>query len=175
MTQETPASPLASAFELHGMLRGLECAGVEDPPAALCHELTHSDSVIQDAAALQQGQLLKILRALDGSQTGRHWSMHPLLPDDSASLQERAAALAQWVHGYLYGIGLGHVDMRPVQDSEEGRQALTDLVEISRMDCQVHQDSEEDEVALTEIEEFVWVAAELICATLGNQKPPHVD
>ena len=84
---------------------------------------------------------------------------YPLLPPERAPLPERAAALGQWCHGFLEG--LGHGGLRrdqplpaPVQE------ALRDFSEISRLG---HQGSgEQDEQAFTEILEYVRMAALLV-------------
>ncbi len=91
-----------------------------------------------------------------------------LLPDDDRPLRERAAALCDWVRGFLYALGLLGLTDRDL--SAETREVITDFSQITRMDLDALSDGRPDaladdeaqEVALTEVAEFVAVAALLV-------------
>jgi len=106
---------------------------------------------------------------------------YPLLPPEPAPLPERAAALGQWCHGFLEGLGHGGL-RRDQQLPEPVQEALRDFSEISRLG---HQGSgEQDEQAFTEILEYVRMAALLVYEELrplregrsaagnGRERPP---
>ncbi|MET0094287.1 MAG: UPF0149 family protein, partial [Sedimenticola sp.] len=79
----------------------------------------------------------------------------------------RARGVSEWCEGFLYGMGVAGVDPE-VRLSGETREALNDLIEITRMDVDVLEDDEEDEDALVEVGEFLWVAAMLVHEELVN-------
>ncbi len=91
-----------------------------------------------------------------------------LLPDDDRPLRERAAALCDWVRGFLYALGLLGLTDRDL--SAETREVIADFSQITRMDLDALPDGRPDaladdephEAALTEIAEFVAVAALLL-------------
>jgi uncharacterized protein YgfB (UPF0149 family) len=82
-----------------------------------------------------------------------------LLPEDDASLADRADALLGWCRGFLGGYGLGAGDAVP--ETPEAREALDDLGKIAASRLS-YDDPEGDEAALLEVSEFVRVAALLL-------------
>jgi uncharacterized protein YgfB (UPF0149 family) len=82
------------------------------------------------------------------------------LPDDEESLEERTIALAQWCSGFLAGLGSGG-QLEAL--SEEAREAIGDLQQISRAELsppvEGETDDEEDESAYAEIVEYVRIVA----------------
>ncbi len=77
----------------------------------------------------------------------------PLLPDEEASIEERSAALREWVQGFLYGLGLGGLKEFD-QLSEQAREFSRDLLQIGNLEV-ADEESEESEKALFEIVEYV--------------------
>jgi len=90
-----------------------------------------------------------------------------LLPDEAHSAQARIGAVSAWCQGFLYGVGVSGIT--PDRDlSDETREALSDIAEITRVDVSAVTDSEADEDALTELSEFLRVAAMLIHEDLAR-------
>jgi yecA family protein len=151
----------SSAAEVHGLLCGLFCGGEENVEQRLLSELTASagrdDSVWEECRASLTGLIEETHDSLSGEQLG-----FPLLmPDDKEPLLNRAAAARDWCQGFLYGMGLlGEIKEKSLSD--EAREALRDLAEITRMELDGLSDGEEEESALMEVVEFIWVAANLI-------------
>jgi uncharacterized protein len=84
-----------------------------------------------------------------------------LLPDEDASLEERAVALAAWCSGFLYGLATH--GLRPMEElPEELREILTDFSEIGRAGVAEEEVGEAGENALAELEEYVRVGAQLV-------------
>ncbi len=78
----------------------------------------------------------------------------PLLPDDDEPICERAAALVEWCEGFLFGFGMnGSADLSEL--SQEVREFVSDLKEITRMDASSPEDDEENEGALNELVEYI--------------------
>ena len=155
-----------SAAEAHGILCAMLCggearaeeswiadllAGADDADLST-RECRHS---LQDLAAHTRGEMASL-------EVG----FMPLLPDDSASLAERAVGLYDWSRGFLYGFGLAGVDAGRL--SEQAREAFDDFAAITRLDLDDLDDSEDNEQALMELTEFVRVAAMLLFEERGR-------
>jgi hypothetical protein len=162
----------ASPAEVHGIAAGLLCAGVGDSWArweaelleggvdgnVLADECRHSLRRLHDATVAE----------LDDADMG----LTLLLPDDDRPLPERADALRDWCAGFLYGLGIAGIPTDRAL-SAEGREALRDLTELTRLDAEHVADSEGEEGALTEIVEFVHVAVLLIREDLRAHLERH--
>jgi hypothetical protein len=87
--------------------------------------------------------------------------MRLLLPDDDESLSERVDALAEWCHGFLYGLTVMAAN-EISQYSAEAQEVISDFVKISQSDMDTDENGNEDETALMEIVEYVRIGAMLI-------------
>jgi hypothetical protein len=94
---------------------------------------------------------------------------HPLLPDDEASLEQRADALAAWCEGFVSGLGLYGSKLPSL--SSTGREALADLQQIARTDMS-EVAGEEDEQHFCEVLEFVRTSAMLLFDELSQETAP---
>jgi uncharacterized protein YgfB (UPF0149 family) len=149
-----------SASEAHGMLCGLLCAHAPGAERVWVDELLRGTDP-QDLSAADLGRELRRLgddtrEEMDGPGLG----FTPLLPPDDRPLRERAIGLYDWSRGFLYGLGLAGVDAS--QLSEQTREAIVDLADVTRLDLDSLDDGEDNEEALVELVEFVWVAAMLL-------------
>ena len=149
-----------SASEAHGMLCGLLC-GNRDPRELWFTELFETT----EEADLLERECRQVLCVLY-SQTrevleGEGLALTPLLPEDTRSLTTRAEAVCDWCRGFLYGLGLtGISEDTPMSD--DSREALHDMSEITRMDLSSLVESEEDEDSLMHVTEHIRVASTLI-------------
>lgn len=144
-----------SASELHGGLCGWLCGGGEDSPQWLRRVLVDDDLPMP-----AEGDPLDGLRRASLAQLeDRDFGFALLLPGAEASLEARSAALFDWCRGFVGAFGLAAGAAPPL--SEEGNEALADLVQLARATAEPDGD-EEDEAAYAEIEEFVRVAALLL-------------
>ncbi|MDH5834307.1 UPF0149 family protein [Luteimonas kalidii] len=145
----------SSASELHGALCGwLAGGGVGGPdwPA----QVLADDSL----AAVEAGDVLDRLRAASAAQLeDRDFGFELMLPEAEAPLVERSGALFDWCRGFVGAFGLAAGASPPL--SEEGAEALADLVRLSGATPEDDGD-QEDEEALAEIEEYVRVAVLLL-------------
>jgi uncharacterized protein YgfB (UPF0149 family) len=162
----------ASPAEVHGIAVGLLCAGVPDPCARWEHELLE-DARDGDVLVGECRRSLRALHhgtaaALDDADVG----LALLLPDDDRPLAERAGALRDWCTGFLYGFGIAGVSPDRAL-SGEGREALRDFTELTRLDAEHVADSEGEEGALPEIVEFVRVAVLLIREDVRAHRERH--
>jgi len=100
-----------------------------------------------------------LFHATAGQLAAPDFGFNLLLPAADAPLLRRSAALFAWCRGFVGGFGLAIGDRQVL--SEEGQDALSDLVQLAAEEGQSEGD-EEDELALLELEEFVRVAALLL-------------
>ena len=165
------AHVLSSPAEAQGLLCGLLCPSGHDVRRQWIGELLDDE-----AAAASAGDARD---ALAGLYTGTLSSLEdpgfafsPLLPDAKRPIAERWRALTEWCQGFLYGLGLAGVNLEKAL-REQGREALKDLTEITRMDADAAGEDEEHEEALAELEEFVKVAVLLIYEDLAARREGH--
>ena len=83
------------------------------------------------------------------------------LPSDDETLEERTTALSQWCSGFLAAVGSSGDDTLDAL-SDDGKEALRDLQQISLADVTDTDESEEDENAYAEIIEYIRVAILMI-------------
>ncbi|MFU8896065.1 MAG: UPF0149 family protein [Gammaproteobacteria bacterium] len=150
------------AAEAHGTLCGLLCAGVEDLAETWIHNTfvdaeQYSFGRRDDARALLEALHDATAAALKGGEM----SFRLLLPDDKVAIEDRAAALAAWCNGFLYGLAIH--GLQPMEKlPEEVRELLGDFSEIGRAGVAAEEADEEGEQALVELIEYVRVGAQLV-------------
>ena len=143
------------ASELHGGLSGWVAGGGATGPDWLGRVLVDGE-----VGAVAEGDVFDRLRAATVAQMeDRDFGFGLLLPDEGASLFVRSGALFDWCRGFVGAFGLAAGANPPL--SEEGAEALADLVRLAGAAPEEGGD-EEDEDALAEIEEFVRVATLLL-------------
>ena len=148
--------------EAHGILCGLICGGSPDPVRAWLEQVLPSPD--PDASDPLGGEVREGLdnfarQALDRIRS-QEMGIDPLLPEDLRPLVERATALYDWVRGFLYALGVLGISERDL--SEQGREAMRDFADLTRLDLDALDEGEDNENALAELVEFVRVAALLI-------------
>lgn len=148
------------------MLTGLICSGVSAAGQVWIDEL-YSGS---DKSDLPDPQVRQALQAMADRTRDEvlepEFEFSPLLPGDDRPFRERAIALYDWARGFVFGLGVAGVGRDGL--SEQGREALGDFTEITRMDLDNLDEDEANEVALMELQEFVRVAALLIFEECGR-------
>lgn len=139
---------------LHGALSGWLAAGGSAGKAWLGDLLV--DPALETPAA--DSQLAALVKCTQTQLKDPEFGFELLLPDDEEPLLERAGALFNWAEGFTVGFALaGGTDE---QLSDMGREALQDLITISRSQTDDSTDTDDD--SLAEIQEYVKVAALLI-------------
>lgn len=164
------ADAQACAAECHGFLCGQICiSGYPDT------RQLHDYLAIEDENAPRARQCLDEIHTLSSEVkaliTSPHFDFQLLLPDDKASLRERAEALADWCHGFLNGFGMSR-DVQSASINEECRELIEDFSRICRIGLDAETD-EGDERALTELVEFVRIGAMSLCETLQPGDPDN--
>lgn len=152
-----------AAAEVHGILTGMLCGRVSDWQQVLLSDVNPEDPQVQVCTTDIENLLLFTAEEL---RCG-HIPLHLMLPDEQASIAERAAALRDWSEGYLFGFGLGGKQKQQLMDSDAG-EALGDFSEIVRMNVEDFGELQEAEDALMQLEEYLWVATSLIWHETGS-------
>lgn len=140
---------------LHGEICGLLCAGwtpVEDGPRASRFPLPEEWGERELDFWLGQGPGLS--RQLAGGQLDFALG----LPDDEEAIGPRVEALAAWLSGFLSALGEAGPGF---PRTDEGREVLRDLVEISRVEPPAVS-SESDEADFLEVAEYVRMAIQFL-------------
>jgi yecA family protein len=150
-----------SPAEVHGLLCGLLCGGEKQVEQRLLSELMASGGGDEPAWKECRQSLVGLIEETRNSLSGEQLGFPLLLPDDREPLLRRATAARDWCQGFLYGMGLlGEIKEKSLSD--QAREAMRDLTEITRMELDGLGASEEEENALMQVVEFIWVAATLI-------------
>jgi len=141
--------------ELHGGLSGWLSGGGDDPTGWLQEVMLDPQLIPPD----EDNPLWHLFQATASQLADPDFGFSLLLPDAEAPLLDRSQALFAWCRGFVGGFGLALGDRQTL--SEDGQDALSDLVKLAAEDGQLEGD-EEDELALLELEEFVRMAALLL-------------
>lgn len=158
-----------SASGAHGLLGGLICGGETNILHKLSSEWFVSESDEDPAVVACRSVMDDLSRAIYAYIDGEDFGFPVLLPDEDASLQQRAIAVRDWCEGFLYGVGLVEAASETGLP-EQAKEALNDLAEINRMDVDDISGDDEEEMALTELTEFLWVAAMLVYEEMANER-----
>ncbi len=148
------ARSLSGVAESHGILCGLLGGGATlGTQSWFDHVLGNQGSgcdAPQETLDLLAQIAEETVRTMDDAEA----AFLPLLPDDDEPVSERATALVDWCEGFLFGFVMnGSADLS--EFSQEGREFVSDLKAITRMDVLSLEDDEENEVALSELMEYI--------------------
>lgn len=152
-----------SAAEIHGILAGMLCGRTGSWQQILLAETDPADPQVQECASRLENLLLFTAEELRSGQI----PLQLMLPDEQASVTERAGAIRDWSQGFLFGFGLAGEQKQQLLNSDAG-EALQDFTEIARMNVENFGKLQETEEALMQLEEYLWVATSLIWHEAGN-------
>ncbi|MFW2373426.1 MAG: UPF0149 family protein [Gammaproteobacteria bacterium] len=154
-----------SAAECHGSLCGIYCASgkieLENWLQQIFEELNLDDVLIKEASQLLVGLFKDTQQQLNDTNV----DFQLLLPDDEESLDARTEALADWCHGFAYGLAMGGLkeDHELPEDTAE---IIRDMTEIARAGFDSADATEADEEAFMHIQEYVRMGVLLITEEL---------
>lgn len=152
----------SAAAEAHGTLCGLLCAAAEDMPDTwIQNTLADAEEYSFGGRADARSLLEALNEATIEALAGGDMAFQLLLPGDESELEDRAAALACWCNGFLYGLAVR--GLRPIEElPEELREILADFSEIGRAGVAEEEVEEAGESAYMELAEYVRVAVQLV-------------
>lgn len=148
---------LAEAAEAHGTLAGCLCAAIgyrfEDWLLEILPE--------GRAHPMSRETLRELYADTAGALEGAEMEFELLLPEEGQSIDARAAALAQWCQGFLYGLGTSVIQDESGLPGDIG-EIVRDLTEITHVAVNSGQSEESNESAYAELVEFVRVGVQLV-------------
>ncbi|MGM0525181.1 MAG: UPF0149 family protein [Pseudomonadota bacterium] len=156
-----------SAAEVQGMLTGLIASGT----AAESEELmTLMTDLAYDGNPLPT-ELKHLLQQqaeeVQASLSDRDMGYQLLLPEDNAPLADRVQALAGWVQAFLVGFGVNQANVG--NTSGDLREALDDMIEISKLEFDV-EEGDDAERAYFEVAEYLRISAMMCFTELGRHE-----
>ncbi len=186
--RDSPLQP--SPAEAQGLLCGLLCARVPHAAARWVSEVfggdegdrpgdksdPEHDPASEDLLEDLPPALRTLVRRTCAQFEGDDMALSLVLPEEDASLRERAEGIYDWARGLLLGLGLA--GLRAENLSDQGREVLDNLLDITRLDLDgldpkggpAPEVDEEEESALMELHEFLWVAARLLHEDVGRTR-----
>jgi len=162
------AELFTSASELHGILSGFICGGIDLDSKGW---LPHLNDVINEGMGLppKAKKLANAIHAQIVSQVtddGLGFSL--LVPNDEQPLDDRCDAMSQWAQGFLLGFGM--VQQALNQATEEIQELIKDIRDISQVSLDFEEENEEFEIAYAEIVEYLRIGA-MLCFNHFSRKP----
>jgi len=156
---------IVDAAEVHGILCGMLCGGMSLTDQKWLEALSETINQGDAFSDPTQHLLNNLFNQTCQQLLEPEFALNLLLPDDQAPINDRGAALINWVQGFMLGFGLHQQDL--MQCSDDVKEALEDFSDISRMEEPMDAD-EESEKALLEVEEYVKISAILCFSELGQ-------
>lgn len=161
------------ASEVQGLLAGLMAVNIN----VLFKEYMACLTDYTDLQPAQLNQITEILETLFSrlhtSWTGFGLDFELLIPGDEEFIEERADALGSWCESFLAGLGLSGALTSDQPMSEDARQALEDLSEITRVEASGSEESLEK--AFADLSEHVRMTALLVATELRGNINQHAD
>jgi uncharacterized protein YgfB (UPF0149 family) len=153
---------LTEAAEAHGTLAGSLCTAVAYRFEDWLLEILPDGRGRPESSSTLRELYCDTANALEGLRM----EFHPLLPQDEQPIDQRTAALAQWCHGFLYGLGTHVSGIRG-----EMEEIVRDFTEITHADVDGNDSEESNESAYAELVEFVRVGAQFVFEELMAGQP----
>lgn len=160
-----PLGTVNSPSELQGLLCGKLCGGARLTEVSWLLEAVEFLD-FSNAPDEKVRHLLTRLFHATRLQLHSEFGLRLMLPDDDSDMGERIAALGQWCHGFLTGLGTTGARENL---SEEARDTLQDLAAIVHITA---DDEDEDEHDYMEVTEYVRMAATSLFYEFSTELPP---
>ena len=154
---------LSEAAEAHGTLTGSLCTAISYRFEDWLLEILPDGRGRPESSTALRELYSDTADALEGPRM----EFHPLLPEDEQPIGERTAALAQWCHGFLYGLGSNAIPDAGGIPGEVG-EVVRDFTEITHADVDGTDSEESNESAYAELVEFVRVGVQLVFDELAS-------
>lgn len=153
--------------EVHGLVCGFICAGTR-LNGKLCLDMLMLDDHMADESVVKamRDAVLNLYAASYQQIIADEFDLELLLPQDEADLSMRAKAIGEWCQGFLTGLGMAGVMLND-GESDQTRETLEQLAEISNIEYDSMQFEASDEMSLFQVTEFVRMAVYMIFTEIG--------
>lgn len=156
----------ASTAELQGALCGLLCLNSLANRSSWyknLYEDLHPDEDEELDLTTLFDQTVQALNSLD-------FDLELELPEDTAPMASRISAMCDWCQGLIYGLGVsGLTD--DTELSEDSKEYITDVINISQIDKDDLDNSDEDETNFEELVEYLRMGLFLLYGELQPASP----
>jgi yecA family protein len=156
---------IVDAAEVHGILCGMLAGGMTANDQSWIEALSDVVNQSDGFNGIVKSQIVSLFNEICQQYVDPEFALVLCLPDDASPINERGAALLNWVNGFLLGFGLHQADLTGC--SADVKEALEDFTEIVRMDEEMSED-EESEQALFEVMEYVRITSMQCFNELGK-------
>ncbi len=179
---------VVSPAETQGLLTGLLCGGLSPQPSYMTSnnfEVEPQNPALSWRALLfdytndgapwkpnSQSFADELLTRTHQQLSDQQMSFSLLLPDEDEGLSLRCDALSEWVNAFIVGFGLQGITAARLSDQQ--KEILNDLAEISQLGIDDQDDANEQAILLEQIVEHVRICAMTLFADFGipqNQTP----
>lgn len=130
---------MASAAELHGLISGLLSGGLSAQSKdflAVLYDFLNDGQALPHALKTDVQQLIEnTARCLESGE----YDFALLLPNDDDALAERLEAMVEWTQAFLVGFAVQQTDLSLM--SEDVREAIEQLTEVTKLDIATNDDS----------------------------------
>ncbi|MGI9308786.1 MAG: UPF0149 family protein [Gammaproteobacteria bacterium] len=167
---------LSETAEIHSSYSGSACImgpGADAPWLAEVLADADTDNVFTQECA----DMLVLLAATTyASLEQGDMNFSPLLPADTAPLEDRTTSLALWCQGFLHGLAAAYGSRAEQLDKVVSAEILQDFSKITQAAFSSEETEEEGEAAYAELLEYVRVCVQLIFEeTVGLRNQPGVQ
>ncbi len=154
--------------EAHGILCGVICAGFRMNGVSWLNfiEGAINETEVTDIESVRE-TLVNLYEIASNQLRDSEMNFHLLLPADDEALSARALSLTLWCQGFLYGVGLAGIQSEETL-SDDSREALYHISEISKLDIDNIVTSEDDEKCFMEVVEYIRMAVLMIYADFAS-------
>lgn len=156
------------ASELHGTISGFLCVGADDEAAAYIQELIEDKDLVKFETEIRA--LVGLLTTVHKQLTTLTYDFPLLLPDDDATLTDRATAMSHWCHGFSNAFLESGTEVNSFK-TDEAKDAFYHITEVSQLDYESISISEEDEKAFMELYEYIRMAVLMMFTELQSRDP----
>ncbi|MFZ2314183.1 MAG: UPF0149 family protein [Gammaproteobacteria bacterium] len=141
--------------QAHGLMCGVLC-GSQSSNIAWDKLVAGGTESADDIAALQALYQVTARQLEEFS-----FDFQLMLPPDGSDIAWRAEALTLWCQGFLTGLKMADIAIVGREPSDV-TEAISDMIEVAKMDYEEAISNEEDEIAYVELVEYVRLSAVLI-------------
>mgnify|MGYP006074167095 CR=1 FL=1 len=157
--------------EVHGAISGFLCVGSNDEAASYIQELIEDKDVT--CFEFEIRTLVNLLTVVHKQLSTLTFDFELLVPNDEALLSERAKAVSLWCHGFSDSFLESGMDVSQFK-TEEARDALYHITEVSQLDYEELNIAEEDEKAFMELYEYIRMAVLMMHTELQSESAGEV-
>lgn len=153
----------------HGYWAGLICGGQSVSPKDWVVAIYEKEGAWEALDPLLARFFLVVAEVTVEQLSDPHYAFQLLLPDDEDPIDERLTSLCDWARAFLIGFeAQGKIQPRPLL-SDEAKEALKDLGEITELSV-TFNDAETEEQDYAEVVEYVRLAVLLLHQEMLNAR-----